>query len=739
MTGALRVARRELVVTLRAPVVYVVGGLFLVVQGIAFAALLGAMADPRRPAPLGELLEGQLAGTLLTWVLELVVLTLLGMRAVADERRSGGWELLLTARVSEGAAIVGKWLAATAIYALLWLPTLAYFAVVAAFRSDGGGWDLASIAAGYGGAIAIGAALLAWAIAASAATSTPLAAGALGFAVLIALFLVGELGAVWPELATAHPALAAALDDVSLRQTAAAFARGELSLAAVVRVAGLAATGLSLAIALACAGRRRRADVRVRLASTLAVAAIAGFGALAAARHPVRWDVSADRRSTLDPATRDVLANLPARASIEIIEPTLAELEPVYAEVARVADLMAEVAPIDVTRVDPADVPGGTAAVARAGGLSVADLASHGAVVVAIGARRVVVDRVALASYDVRGDAVSLAQLAIEQQLAGALAQLAQPTAITACATSGHGELPMAPPDAGSGGSDSQADWRIVADRLRGDGMTVDTIEPSELSDRVPARCAVLIVAGPIRPLSATEALAIQHFVAAGGGLLVAAAARPGPTGGLVGTGLESMLDGYDLAIPTAIAVDPLLAVREIPGALLVSDGYSDHPIDRGFARARATLWFPPRVVAVRGRATPLVSASAESYGETDVEHEPHRDETDLPGPSVLAAVGSTHGGARVVVVGSAESFSTAVLAGGASAGDLWLDQAVRWLAGVPDRRGDIAARTPAQVRLVMTSAQRTAAIATCVGGIPLAWTLFGGAFVWWRRRRRAS
>ncbi|MGN6103489.1 MAG: hypothetical protein ACTHU0_00045, partial [Kofleriaceae bacterium] len=76
MTRAFRAAywvfRRELHGMLRAPIVYVVGGVFLVVQGVAFAGLVGALSDPRRPAPLGALLEGQLAGTLLTWVLQLV-------------------------------------------------------------------------------------------------------------------------------------------------------------------------------------------------------------------------------------------------------------------------------------------------------------------------------------------------------------------------------------------------------------------------------------------------------------------------------------------------------------------------------------------------------------------------------------------------------------------------------------------------------------------------------------------
>ena len=314
MKAAYWMWRRELAVTLRAPVVYVIGGLFLVVQGLSFAALVGALSDPRRPAPLGALLEGQLAGTLLTWVLQLVVLTLLGMRAIADERRTGGWELLLTAQVSERAAVVGKWLAATTVYALLWVPTLAYLGVIAMFRRDGGGWDLASIACGYAGAIALGAALLAWAIAASAATSTPLAAGGLGFALLVAWFLVGELPSLWPDLAGDHPVLSQALAVISLRARLTAFARGELELAGVIFVAALAVTGLSLAVVLACAGRRRGRELRARTLATVALAAIGTLATVLAVRHPHAWDVSAAHRNSLDPATTAVLAELPAPA-----------------------------------------------------------------------------------------------------------------------------------------------------------------------------------------------------------------------------------------------------------------------------------------------------------------------------------------------------------------------------------------------------------------------------------------
>jgi hypothetical protein len=93
-----------------------------------------------------------------------------------------------------------------------------------------------------------------------------------------------------------------------------------------------------------------------------------------------------------------------------------------------------------------------------------------------------------------------------------------------------------------------------------------------------------------------------------------------------------------------------------------------------------------------------------------------------------------------VIVLGSAESLSSALLSGGASAADLWLARAVRHLAALPEPSVDatarIAARAPDQVRLVLSAGERRGVIALSVGGIPLAWAIAGGLLVWWRRRR---
>jgi ABC-2 type transport system permease protein len=629
------------------------------------------------------------------------------MRTIADERRTGGWELLLTARVGEGAAVVGKWLAAVTVYALLWLPTLAYLGVVAIFRADAGGWDVPSIICGYAGAIAMGAALLAWAVAASAATTTPLAAGALGFAFLIAIFLVGEL----PTVGLAVPAA------ISVRGQLATFARGELALPAIVFVLALATTGLSLAITLACAGRRK--DVRRRAAATLLVAVIGSLALALAARHPASWDVSAARRNSLDPETRALLASLPGPVTLTIIEPTLGALEPIYDQVARVADRMANAGPVTVRRVDPASLPGGIPAAAKLAGIPAGNLASNGGVVVELAGKRRVVDRAQLAEVDVSGGTVDLERVAIERAITSVLAEMTQTAPVMACVTQGHGELPMSH-------AEKDADWSAVADRLRAAGVTLETIDGP-----ISPRCNVVIVAGPATPLSADEALALQSVVARGGGLLVAAASRPVP-GGFAATGLEGLLANEGLGLPPALVVDPTLAVRELPGALLVYAGYAQHPVNEGFQNRRATLWYQPRAVVASSAAKPLISASPASWGERDLNRPPEKDADDLAGPVAVAAVGAH----KVIAVGSAESFATSLISGGASAGDLWLARAVRWLAGAPAPSVAVAARAPDQVRLVMTANQRRAVIGLCTAGIPLAWILLGGGLLLLRRRR---
>jgi hypothetical protein len=337
-----------------------------------------------------------------------------------------------------------------------------------------------------------------------------------------------------------------------------------------------------------------------------------------------------------------------------------------------------------------------------------------------------------LASFAARTDAgqpATVAGITIERSLTGALAGLASARPVTACATTEHGELPTAGRTAGG------ADWGAVTERLRAEGITVEEIT---LAQPIAARCDVVLVAGPARRFAPAEALALQAHVRAGRGLLVAAASRAiqgeRTFTAIAPTGLEAVLAADGLGLPPAVVVDPTLGIREIPGALFIVSGYADHPINAGFAGARGTIWYVPHAVTVAAGATALVTASAASWGELDLVTSPAvKDGDDLAGPVALAALGVTR---RVLAIGSAESFASATLSGGASAADLWLARAVRFLAGASGAGVDIAVRRPHQVRLLLTSGQRTAIVAFCVGGIPLLWAVAGALLLYVRRRR---
>jgi ABC-2 type transport system permease protein len=133
-----------------------------------------------------ELFFGQ---TVYFWLVLLFVAPVLTMRLISEERRSGTIEVLMTAPVSEAQVVIGKYLAALLFYVFLWLPTLAYPAVLAYYSEV----DWGPVLAGYLGVLGIGALFLAIGLLASSLTRSQLVAAILTFAMLIPLFTFGLL------------------------------------------------------------------------------------------------------------------------------------------------------------------------------------------------------------------------------------------------------------------------------------------------------------------------------------------------------------------------------------------------------------------------------------------------------------------------------------------------------------------------------------------------------------------
>jgi ABC-2 type transport system permease protein len=178
---------RELKAYFFSPLAYVVLFFFLLIHGFVFSMIISFLNDPRSPG--GPPLSLFFGGTLFFWLILLFVGPVLTMRLLSEELKTGSIEVLMTAPVTEGQIVAGKYLASLTFYLFLWLPTVAYAGIVAYWSRV----DWGPVAAGYLGIFGIGAMFLAVGLFASALTKNQLISAILTFAILIFLFSPGLL------------------------------------------------------------------------------------------------------------------------------------------------------------------------------------------------------------------------------------------------------------------------------------------------------------------------------------------------------------------------------------------------------------------------------------------------------------------------------------------------------------------------------------------------------------------
>jgi ABC-2 type transport system permease protein len=187
MKAILATLGRELRAYFFSPLAYIVLTVFLLVNGFVFWLIVSFLSDPR--ATIGAPLEFFFGQTFFFWLVLLFVTPVLTMRLLSEERRSGTIEVLMTAPITEGQVVVGKYLAAMVFYAFLWLPTLAYAGIIAKYSEV----DWGPVASGYLGVLGIGAMFLAAGVFASTLSRSQLVVALLTFVILIPLFTFGLL------------------------------------------------------------------------------------------------------------------------------------------------------------------------------------------------------------------------------------------------------------------------------------------------------------------------------------------------------------------------------------------------------------------------------------------------------------------------------------------------------------------------------------------------------------------
>ncbi|MBI4593283.1 MAG: ABC transporter permease subunit [Candidatus Rokubacteria bacterium] len=188
--------KKEMRLYFTSPIAWVILTIFLLIAGYFFYAIfsfftLASMQSAMNPAMAARTLNvtDSVMRPLLSnmSVILLLLMPLVTMRLFAEERRSGTIELLLTYPVRDGAVLVGKYLAALAVYALMLALTLVYPLMVFYFARV----EWGPLGTGYLGLLLMGATFLAVGVFASSLTENQIVASVVTFGVLLIFWVVG--------------------------------------------------------------------------------------------------------------------------------------------------------------------------------------------------------------------------------------------------------------------------------------------------------------------------------------------------------------------------------------------------------------------------------------------------------------------------------------------------------------------------------------------------------------------
>jgi ABC-2 type transport system permease protein len=238
VSAVLAITSREIRSCFLSPVGYVVAAIFALMTGIVFVA---QTFNQGQPATLNPVFQWG------TWML-LFVAPAISMRAIAEEKRVGTYEMLVSCPVSERQVIAGKFLGAMLFLAAILLPTLVQVLALERYGRP----DYGEMACGFFGLLLAGSAYIASGLLASALTTSQV----LAFLSTLFFWIVLTVGAKllpayvpgrWADVAFA------ADPDPRLRD----FAIGLIDTSNVVYFAGLTIFFLIAATRVLQAGRWR--------------------------------------------------------------------------------------------------------------------------------------------------------------------------------------------------------------------------------------------------------------------------------------------------------------------------------------------------------------------------------------------------------------------------------------------------------------------------------------------------
>ncbi len=246
MSKLLAIFSREWRSLIVSPIAAVCVAMFLLVTGYLFYTIVIAasvqtrmMLRMQQMAPQLNINEMILTPSLRNFsVILLLIVPILTMRSIAEEKKQKTSELLLTSPVTVTQIILGKYFAVLALYGVMLGLTL-YMPLLLARFGTIAWWPVLS---GYLGLFLVGAVFLAVGLLASALTENQMIAAITSFSLLIVMWLLG-----WAGAATADSQVGPLLMSLSILEHLNNFLAGLIDTKDVVYLLGVIAVSLFLA------------------------------------------------------------------------------------------------------------------------------------------------------------------------------------------------------------------------------------------------------------------------------------------------------------------------------------------------------------------------------------------------------------------------------------------------------------------------------------------------------------
>ncbi|WP_224365149.1 ABC transporter permease subunit [Hyalangium versicolor] len=188
MSTSLAIARREFRTFFNSPIAYIVLGGFLLVAGWMYFSTLFLAGQASLRAFFG-----------ISPVLFVVFAPAITMRLVAEERKAGTLELLLSMPLRDWEVVAGKFLAALAMVGVGLLWTLPYPISVAALTAKGASFDWGPVAAGYLGLLLMASSFIAMGLWASTLSRNQIVGFIIGLLLCFAFYFVDKFAVLLPD------------------------------------------------------------------------------------------------------------------------------------------------------------------------------------------------------------------------------------------------------------------------------------------------------------------------------------------------------------------------------------------------------------------------------------------------------------------------------------------------------------------------------------------------------------